>query len=103
MILRELSNEEFQSCFHAPMRDVTQLAEPVVNIWPYVEALIKNGSTDEHLADVAHVYRDSGNRYDQVLIDTPQKNVFLVIVIDLSRKVIFGHCVLNLNTEYGLD
>jgi len=85
------------------MRNVTAEANAIVDIWPYVAAvgLGNDGITD--IGDVAHVYRDSEARFDQVLIETGTFNVFLVIVIDLQSRSIFGHRLLDLNAEYRPD
>ncbi|GGF61668.1 hypothetical protein GCM10007301_21700 [Azorhizobium oxalatiphilum] len=55
------------------------------------------------LNDVHHVYRDAHGRYDQVLIGTERRNVFLVIVVDLQAQTVFGHVLLDLNKEYGVS
>src|SRR6478752_6297314 len=65
---RLLSAEEFAACFAQPMRDVTKHAEPVVDIWPYVEGLDLDAVDLPALHDVRHVYRDARARFDQVLI-----------------------------------
>jgi hypothetical protein len=98
-----LSASEFSACFSQPMRNVTAEADAIVDIWPYVAAvsLGNDGITD--IGHVAHVYRDSEARFDQVLIETGTFNVFLVIVIDLKSRSIFGHRLLDLNAEYRPD
>jgi hypothetical protein len=52
---------------------------------------------------VEYVYRSQFNHYDHVLIPAGRFNVFLVIVADRIHGSVFGHRVLDLNAEYGLD
>jgi hypothetical protein len=88
-------------CFKAPMANVTDEADPPVDIWPYVDSLDLDSLGLPHVGDVRHVYRDAENRFDQVLIGTGRFNALLVIVVDLRDHTIRGHHVLDLNAEYG--
>ena len=38
-----------------------------------------------------------------MLVTTTTKNVFLVVIVDLRADRVFGHYLLDLNEEYGLD
>jgi hypothetical protein len=83
---------------------VTETATNVIDIWPYVASI---PSTDLRGQRVQHelvecVYRSDDDRFDHVLVMTHTKNVYLVVGIDLSKEMIFGHHLLDLNVEYGL-
>jgi hypothetical protein len=52
---------------------------------------------------VERVYRDPTGRFLHVLLAATTPNVFLVIVVDEPAQSIHGHCVLDLNKEYGLS
>jgi hypothetical protein len=100
-----LTEKEFKSTFTDKMQDVTQTAEPVVDIWPYVEQLTVDKIVDQYTFDnglVEKVYRNQTNTFDQILLPTPDKNTFIIILVDLLNKKIKGHYRLDLNTEYGL-
>lgn len=97
----ELTKEEFLSCFEAPMVDVGGQEANDVDIWTYVDCVSKPSDISD-VFDVAHVYQDAKGRFDQVLIATNRKNVFLVIVVDLEHRSVFGHRFLDLSYEYGL-
>ena len=94
---RQLTDAEFKACLAEPMLNVTDEAEAVVDIWPYVDDLNLTALGLPHLNDVQYVYRDAAGRYDQVLIGTGRFNSLLVIVIDLQRRTIHGHHLLDLN------
>lgn len=100
---RLLTFEEFKACFAEPMRNVTENAEPVLDIWPYVDSLDLDALRLPHLNDVHHVYRDARERFDQVLIGTGRFNTLLVVVVDRHLKAVLGHHLLDLNETYGSD
>ena len=75
---RFLPQAEFENCFALPMRNVTADADPVVDIWPYVDSLDLEALGLTSLNDVHHVYRGAHNRFDQVLIGTGRFNALLV-------------------------
>jgi hypothetical protein len=107
MNIKELTEEEFKSTFSEKMNDVTAIADAEVDIWDYVELLEKSKYylTDDILesGNVEKVYRNSVNTYDQILIPTIKKNVYLIIIVNIKNKNIFGHYLLDLNKEYGIE
>ena len=50
-----------------------------------------------------YVWNDSSGRYQDVLVNTPDKNVFMVIVLDLECHTVCGHRMLNLNRDSGIE
>lgn len=84
------------------MRDVTDSAEPPVDIWPYVDSLDRDALGVPGVGDVTHVYRDAHERFDQVLIATARATTSLVIVVDRQRRAILGHHLLDLGEAYGI-
>jgi len=87
------------------MINVTESAEPVVNIWDYVENLVKEEVIDNYVYQnklVELVYRNDTSTFDHILLPTPDKNVFITLVVDLTKESILGHVKLDLNEKYGL-
>ena len=99
---RLLSEEEFEACFAAPMRDVTADADPRVDIWPYVDGLNLDVLGIPGINDVHYVYRDALDRFDQVLIGTGRFNTLLVVVVDREPRTVHGHCLVDLNKKCGV-
>ena len=97
---RLLSVEEFEACFAQPISNVTENAEPVLDIWPYVDSLDLDALGLPSLNDVHHVYRDAHERFDQVLIGTGRFNTLLIVVVDRHLKAVLGHRLLDLNEAY---
>ena len=105
-MIRELSREEFLTTMGSGMKDITQDAESVVDIWGYAGSLLSEGLISRYGFDnrlIEAVYGDEEGRYHHVLLFTEQSNRYIVIVIDTEKKVILGHHLLDLNEEYGID
>ncbi len=101
---KELSNEQFKSMFNEKMSDVTQTAEPIIDIWEYVAELVKENKVNQYVLEnylVEKVYRNSSMTFDQVLLPTNNSNAFTVIIVDITKRQIFGHYLLDLENEYG--
>ncbi|WP_068080068.1 hypothetical protein [Novosphingobium rosa] len=94
------SSEEFSGFFTPPMRDVTQSAEPVLDIWPYVDSIDLEALGVTGLHDVRHLYRDGAQRFDHILIGTERFNTLLAIIVDRDGKAVLGHHLLDLNRAY---
>ncbi len=71
-----------------------------------MELLVNEGVVDKYIYEnelVEIVYRNREVSFDHVLLPTAVKNVFVVIVVSLTAQDIYGHYVLDLNKEYGLN
>jgi len=104
-LTKQLTETEFRSTFGNKMTDVTETAEPVVDIWDYVEELVKENVVDNYVYEdnlVETVYRNDTSTFDHVLLPTDDLNVFITLVVDLTNEAIFGHIKLDLNQKYGL-
>ena len=102
IIHRPLSEDEFDALFEPPMQDVTQTADAVVDLWPYVDSVKQSELGDITTHDVSFVYRHPNGRYEHVVIDTCAEDVHLVVIVDRNRRSIVGHHLLNLRKKYGL-
>ena len=101
----ELPEGQFKATFIGKMTNVTESAEPLDDFWIYVKALTKEYPVLKYALDnklVKSVYRNETNTYDHVLLPMDNKNIFLVIVVNLVSENIFGHYLLDLESEYGL-
>ncbi len=105
MQTNKLDYEQYQAFFEPPMLDVSQNAEPVLDIWLYVEAVPEADLEGFVLSDglVKYVYQHPSGEFLHVSVSTDDDNAFLVIVIDLFETKIIGHFLLNLVQLYGLN
>jgi hypothetical protein len=102
--LRQLSESEFEATLAASMRNITESAQELVEIWPYAKAAMARDFPGVHTCnwDVEYVYEHPSGKWQHVLINTEMTNAFLVLVIEVAPKSIVGHHFLNLNRKYGL-
>ena len=99
-----LSEKEYKSTMTPKMVNVTETAEPEVDIWDYVEELTAENIVVKYVLDntlVEKVYRNQTNTFDHVLLPTPKENFFIVLIVDLVSKKVTGHYPLDLNAEYA--
>ena len=106
MEVKELTENEFKSTFSEKMNNVTNTVDAIVDIWKYINLLdeskyfINDYIVEKRL--IEKVYRNSEETYDQILIPTKKNNNFLIIVVDIIQKNIYGHYLLDLNKEYRI-
>lgn len=86
---------------------MTQLpadASPPFDFWDYVERIPVEDfrGWDNNVRTVHQAYEEASRRYVFVNIDTNDKNVFMVVVLDTHENRVHGHFLLDLNEEYGL-
>ena len=81
-------------------------ANPPFDFWRYVDEIPSADFNGYDCSEgiVSNVWRTNDNHFEHVLIDTKEdRNVFMVLVLDLRRQEVRGHRLLNLNDEYGLS
>jgi len=103
--MARLSEAEFLATFAAPMQRVGDDGGPAVDFWPYVER-IPAADFEGHdcsKGSVRYVWRDATGRYEHVLIDSDDRDVFMVVVLDRLAPVVIGHRLLDLGAMYGLE
>ena len=103
--MRQLSNDEFESTFTPPMTDITSTAEEVVEVWEYIEGVMytEYACVETDSWDVEYIYTNQSESHQHILINTGMENVYLIVVVDVHSKSIYGHHLLNLNQKYGLS
>ncbi len=77
---RELTEQEYHETIGTNMTDVTEIADPAVDIWPYVRVLVNEHAVSEHVVEetlVEKVYRDDTGTFDHILLPTEKETVFI--------------------------
>ena len=99
-----LSEPEFLGTFTAPMRQVGGDDEPPFDFWPYVDAIPDGDFEGRDCSEgaVSLAWRNATGRYEHVLIDSDDPEVFMVVVLDRESKTVVGHHLLDLPRLYGL-
>jgi hypothetical protein len=103
--MKLLSEPEFLAIASGPMRRLGLEATPPFDFWDYFRS-VPVSDFEEHdcsAGAVAYVWEDSSGRYQFVNVNCEDKNVFMVLVLDLAARTVLGHRLLDLNREYGLE
>lgn len=101
---RLLTKSEYHNLSPDPTKEVTQTAEELLDIWPYVEEVFKTdlNAIDSSELEVRWVYEMGEQKITHVLIPLGDENIVLAVVIDSEAKAIAGHHVLNMYELYSL-
>ncbi|MFL5241944.1 MAG: hypothetical protein ACJ8FY_07535 [Gemmataceae bacterium] len=99
-----LSHEQYLATF-GDTRSRISSDEPVpFDFWPYFET-IPPADFEGHDCSatlVEYVWREGSGRFEHVLINSEDPNVFMVVILDRKEGTVYGHRLLDLNKEYGL-
>lgn len=104
---RNLSEADFLATFVAPMRDVTQSAGEIVDLWGYLDPILSDLYPEADASGwewrVAFIRESGDSRVQHIGVPVPRDNTYLVVVVDVSEEVISGHHLLDLGEKYGLS
>ena len=103
--MRRLTQDEFKSTMAGSPRAVTLDERPPFDFWSYFDSLppAEWEGHDFSAGGVSDAYVMPGERWEHVLVSCEDKNVKLVLVLDLKQLEVFGHCLLDLNKMDGLE
>ena len=102
--MKLLSKAEYLATFVHPMQSVSTEGDSPVPFWGYYDT-IPQTDFEEHARGsetVGGVWNNVSGGFQHILVNTEDKNVFMVIVLDLHQAAVYGHHLLDLNREYGL-
>jgi hypothetical protein len=87
------------------MQQVALDVPPPFEFWQYFDEIPPTDFEGYDFTDgkVTCAWNDARGLYQHVLVNSEDKNVFLVLVLDLTHRCVLGHRLLNLNREYGLE
>jgi hypothetical protein len=99
-----LSREEYLTTLHSPMSRVMADESPSIDFWTYFDAIPAKDfeGFDCSAGEVTYAWRDATGRYEHVLVNSTEPNVFMALILDRTNMCVIGHRLLNLNFEYGL-
>lgn len=93
-----LTREEYEATFSPPMRNVTDSAEEIVDLWAYANPIIEEQYHNCTAWDwrVNHIYETGSGIYQHIGIPIPKDNMYLIVVVDKPNQQIIGHYILDL-------
>jgi len=103
ILTQALSEIEYKQTLGSKMIDVTDTAEPTVDIWIYVKNLVYENIVSDYVLKnnlVEKVYRNEASSFDHILLPTSDDKVFTVIIVRLDNATIRGYYLLDLRKEY---
>jgi hypothetical protein len=104
ILTKNLTKEEYLETMVSPMTDVTETASPVIDIWNYIKDLVYENIVIKYVWEknlVEKAYRNGDSSFDHILLPTNENNVFVIIVVNINDKNIYGHYRLDLIKEYS--
>lgn len=100
-----LDEAAYRSTFGKKMQRVAADGNAPFPFWNYVDDIPKEDfqGYDCSEGSVQWVWRDADGRFEHILIDAKgDKDVFMAIVLDLQKKQVAGHRLMDFKHEYGL-
>jgi hypothetical protein len=102
--MASLSEDQYKATFAPPMRRLPSEAEPPFDFGSYFDAIPAGDFAGyECQGDVTYVWEDASARFQHVLFNSQDKNVFMTVILDLHAQAVVGHRLLDLNRLYGLN
>ena len=101
-----LDETAYKATFREPMLRVGDDEEPPFDYRPYFEQIPKADfeGFDCTEGQVDWAWRTPDTCFEHVLINTREDtDVFMVLVLDLQAGSVFGHRILHLKNEYGIE
>lgn len=103
---RELTEKEYLDTMSGGMKNITDTAEVLADIWAYAESFSVRMLLSEYGFEhrlVGSVYENAAGTFQHVVLFGDRENVFVVIVVDVANREVFGHHYFDLDNKYGLE
>lgn len=95
----------YRSTFGPKMLRVNAEGGAPFPFWSYVDTIPAEDFQGYDCSEgrVQWIWREAGGGFEHILIDTKEdRDVFMVIVLDLQNARVFGHRLMDFRREYGL-
>ena len=100
-----LDEDAYRKSCGKKMRQLAADGNAPFSFWSYVDQIPKEDfrGYDCSAGRVQWVWRSEDDSFEHICIDTKEdKDVFMVIVLDLANKEVAGHRLMDFKREYGL-
>ena len=74
-------------------------------VWNYVSEIPESDYDGFEIAQgqIPFVYETGDGKFEHVYVSTKTSNVFILVLLNNEEEEIYGHHLLNLNVEYGIE
>src|SRR5579885_2825604 len=99
-----LDEAAYRKTFGKKMLRVSPDGNAPFPFWHYVDQIPKEDfkGFDCSEGSVQWVWREEGGRFEHILIDTKEdKDVFMVVILDMLKQEVVGHRLMDFKSEYG--
>jgi hypothetical protein len=102
--MKVLSKTEFLATLASPITFLESNSEAPFDFWVYFDAIPSADfrGYDCSAGAVPHVSQNPNGSYQHVYVASEDKNVSMVLVLDMSKRRVLGQRLLDLNREHGL-
>jgi hypothetical protein len=100
-----LDENAFRATFGNKMSRIPSEGSAPFPFWSYVDRipLADFQGYDCSEGSVQWIWRSNDGAFEHILIDTKEdKDVFMVVVLDLVKREVLGHRLMDFKREYGL-
>jgi len=104
MTMPLLDEHAYRETFGEKMLRVRSDGDAPFPFWAYVDQIPTEDfqGYDCSEGSVQWVWRSNDGRFEHILIDSKEdKDVFMVVVLDLAKKEVVGHRLMDFKREYG--
>jgi hypothetical protein len=103
--MKNLSPHEYSQSFAKQMVRVDRDSPPPFDFWEYFDRIPVADFEGHDCSDgvVTNCWAHPDGSMQHVLVNTEDHNTFMVLVLDVPSRTVLGHCLLDLNREYGLN
>jgi hypothetical protein len=102
--MHHLTEEEYLATFSEPMVALSEADELPFDFWPYFHRIPAPdfAGHDCSAGQVDNAWRSLDGSCIHVLVNSENRNIFMVVVLDLRASAVLGHRLLDLEDQYGL-
>jgi hypothetical protein len=100
-----LTREQYLATFAGKNSSIDVTNYDANEVWAYVQAVAEDDYAGYSICwgYIPFVYRTSDGAYDHIYASTRTENAFLIVLKDNRSGEIYGHHLLDLNIEYGME
>lgn len=100
-----LPQQVWEKTFSDEMKRLDSSSVPPFEFWPYFDQIPEEDFEEYDCSncEVEYVYSSGSGGFVHVLVNSDDRDIFMVVVLDLSLQRVAGHRLVNFRELYGLE